>query len=317
MKKALITGITGFVGSHLSELLIGKGFEVHGLYRWRSRTANIDHIKENLNLIYADITDYHSVESAIGSIKPDYIFHLAAQSFVPVSWTAPSNTVNTNIIGQLNLLEAVRKLNLDTKIQIAGSSEEYGIVKEDETPIKETNPLRPSSPYAVSKICQEMLGYQYFVSYGMKIILTRGFNHTGPRRGDVFVTSSFAKQVAEIENGKRKPILHVGNLTAIRDFTDVRDMVKGYLLAIEKCKLGEPYNIATGKGYRIQEVVDLLLAMTKKKIEIKQDQSRMRPSDVPILIGDYTKFKNQTGWEPAISFEKTLEDTLDYWRGIV
>ena len=317
MKKVLITGVTGFAGSHLSELLLSKGFEVHGLYRWRSRMDNINHIKDKLNLVYADVTDYYSVESAIGSIRPDYIFHLAAQSFVPVSWTAPSNTVNTNIMGQLNIFEAVRKLKLDAKIQIAGSSEEYGMVEKDEIPIKEVTPLRPLSPYAVSKICQEMLGYQYFSSYRMKIVITRGFNHTGPRRGDVFVTSSFAKQIAEIEKGKRKPVLNVGNLNAIRDFTDVRDMVKGYLLAIEKCKFGEPYNIASGKGYKIQQVVDLLLAMTNKKIEVKQDSSRMRPSDVPILIGDYTKFNKETGWEPTINFEKTLEDTLNYWRGAI
>ncbi len=262
-----------------------------------------------------DLRDALSVRIALSRIEPDRIFHLAAQSFVPSSWKAPTETITTNIIGQINLFEAVRSLNLDCKIQIACSSEEYGLVKEDEVPIKETNPLRPLSPYAISKIGQDFLGYQYYKSYGLKVVRTRGFNHTGPRRGDVFVCSNFAKQIASIELGLQKPIIYVGNLDAKRDFTDVRDMVRAYWLALEYCKPGEVYNICSGKAYSIKEVLDMLLSLTDEKIEVKQDPNRLRPSDVPILLGDNTKFKEATGWEPQIPFEKTLQDLLDYWRG--
>jgi GDP-4-dehydro-6-deoxy-D-mannose reductase len=312
--KALITGITGFVGSHLAELLLSKNYEVYGIARWRSSTENINHIKSKINIIEADLNDAHSFYNAIQKIKPDEIYHLAAQSFVPTSWTAPADTIKTNVIGTINLFEAVRKAGIDPKIQVACSSEEYGLVKPEETPIKETNPLRPLSPYAVSKIAQDMLSFQYFQSYGLKIVVTRGFNHTGPRRGDVFVCSNFAKQIVEIEKGLREAKIRVGNLEAIRDFTDVRDMVKGYNIALEKGIAGERYNICSGKGYKIKEVLDMLLKMTDKDIEIEKDPERMRPSDVLILIGDNSKFREQTGWKPEIFFEKTLKDLLDYWR---
>ncbi|OGS20618.1 MAG: GDP-mannose 4,6-dehydratase [Elusimicrobia bacterium RIFOXYA2_FULL_40_6] len=313
--KALITGVTGFAGSHLAEYLISLGnVEVHGIERWRSKTENIKHIEKKINLIECDIRDMVSVEKAIKGIKPDKIFHLAAQSFVPTSWNAPQETLTTNIIGQLNIFEAVRNSNISPSIQIACSSEEYGMVLEDEVPIKETNPLRPLSPYAVSKVGQDYLGYQYHQSYGIKAIRTRAFNHTGPRRGEVFVTSNFAKQVAEIEKNKKDPIIYVGNLEAKRDFTDVRDIVRAYWLATEKCTPGDVYNICSGKAYRIQEMLDMLLSYSKVKVTVKQDPNRMRPSDVEILLGDNTKFCKQTGWKPEIPFEKTLKDLLDYWR---
>ncbi|MEA2036729.1 MAG: GDP-mannose 4,6-dehydratase [Nanoarchaeota archaeon] len=315
--KALITGITGFVGSHLAELLLSKNYEVWGIGRWRSDTTNINHIKSKLKMIEADLNDAHSFYNAINQIKPDEIYHLAAQSFVPTSWTAPEDTMKTNVIGTINLFEAVRKAGINPKIQVACSSEEYGFVKPDETPIKETNPLRPLSPYGVSKIAQDMLSYQYFKSYGLNIVVTRGFNHTGPRRGDVFVCSNFAKQIAEIEKGQKEAKIRVGNLDTIRDFTDVRDMVKGYNLALEKGVPGEHYNICSGKGYTIKEVLEMLLKMTDKDIKIEEDPERMRPSDVEVLIGDNSKFKKQTGWKPEISFEKTLKDLLDYWREII
>lgn len=313
--KVLITGITGFVGSHLADFLLEKGgIEVYGIERWRSRTENIEHIKDRITLMGCDIRDASSVKKLIEEIKPERIFHLAAQSFVPTSWHAPQETLTTNIIGELNVFEAVRELGVNPLIQIAGSSEEYGLVKEDELPIKETNLLRPLSPYAVSKVGQDLLGYQYYKSYGLNIIRTRGFNHSGPRRGQVFVCSDFAKQIALIEKGKQKPVISVGNLEAIRDFTDVRDMVRAYWLATEKGKLGEVYNICSGKGYKIKEVLDILLGLAKEKIEIKQDPKRMRPSDVAVLVGDCKKFKEATGWKPEIPFEKTMKDLLDYWR---
>lgn len=313
--KALITGITGFVGSHMAEYLLSeKNVEVWGIERWRSTKANIELIKDKIKLIECDLKDASSVEKAIREIKPDKIFHLAAQSFVPTSWHAPAETISTNIIGQLNLFEAIRETGIDPVIQIAGSSEEYGMVNPDEVPIKETNPLRPLSPYGVSKVGQDLLGYQYFMSYKMKVIRTRGFNHTGPRRGDVFVESNFAQQIAKIEKGKQAPILYVGNLEARRDYTDVRDMVRAYWLATEKCIPGEEYNICSGKDWSIRHVLDMLLSFSKIKVEVKPNPARMRPSDVMILLGDNTKFRNATGWKPEIPFEKTLLDLLNYWR---
>jgi len=318
MERVLITGITGFVGSHLSEFLLDKNVEIYGIERWRSKTENIDHIKDKLKLIKADVRDAHSIENVIKKVEPNYIFHLAAQSFVPMSWNAPIETLETNIIGTVNLLEGVRKSEIDPKIHIAGSSEEYGMVYPNELPIKETNPLRPLSPYGVSKVAQDRLGYQYHKSYGLKIVITRAFNHTGPRRGEAFVTSNFSKQIAEIEKGIKKPEISVGNLEAKRDFTDVRDIVKGYWLAINKCEYGEVYNLCSGKARSIKDVLDLLISLSKvKKIKIVQDPSRMRPSDVPILQGDFTKFHERTGWKPEIPFEKTMKDLLDYWRNKV
>ncbi|MFH1424477.1 MAG: GDP-mannose 4,6-dehydratase [archaeon] len=314
MTNSLITGITGFAGSHLAELLLEKGHEVYGLTRWRSDSENIKHIQNNLKLIEADLHDAYSMKAAVKESEPDYIFHLAAQSFVPASWRSPADTMHTNLIGELNLFEAVRESDADPTIQIACSSEEYGMVMPDEVPIKETNPLRPLSPYAVSKVAQDYLGYQYFQSYGVKVIRTRAFNHTGPRRGSVFVCSNFAKQIVDIENNKKDPIINVGNLTAKRDFTDVRDTVRAYLLAVEKCEPGDVYNICSGTTHPIQEVLDKLLGMSDAKIEVKEDPERMRPSDVQILLGDNTKFCKQTGWKPEIDFDTTLKDILEYWR---
>lgn len=316
-KRALITGITGFAGSHLAELLLSEGVEIHGVQRWRSKTDNIDHIANDVHFHEADLLDAHSLYKVIDEVRPDFIFHLAAQSYVQSSWASPSNTLEVNIIGTVHLFEAVKKSGLNTPIQIACSSEEYGKVLPDELPIRETNPLRPLSPYAVSKLAMDYLGYQYYESYGMKIIRTRGFNHTGPRRGDVFAESTFARQIAEIEAGKREPIVYVGNLDAIRDYTDVRDMVRAYYLAVQKCNPGEVYNIATGTGWKIKDVLDLLLSMSKSKIQIKEDKERIRPSDVAVLIGDATKFKKHTGWKPSVPFEKTMKDLLNYWRKIV
>ena len=317
MKNALITGITGFVGSHLAEYLLSIGVEVYGTIRWRSRTENIENIKEKIHLVDTDIKDAHSMQSAVDEVQPDYIFHLAAQSFVPTSWHAPAETLNTNILGNANLLEAVRKSDCDPVIQIAGSSEEYGLVYPDEVPIKETNPLRPMSPYGVSKVAQDLLSRQYYMSYGLKVVVTRAFNHTGPRRGDVFVTSNFAKQIAEIEKELKEPVIYVGNLNAQRDFSDVRDIVRAYWLAVNKCDYGDVYNISLEKGRTIQSVLDLLLSMTDVNVEVKQDPSRMRPSDVMILQGDCSKFKEKTGWKPEIPFEKTMMDLVDYWKGKV
>jgi len=317
MKKALITGITGFAGSHLAELLLKEGYEVYGTTRPRSKTEHIDHIRDQLTLFDADLVDSHSLYTVLAEIKPDFIFHLAAQAFVPTSWSSPATTMEANVIGTIHLFEAVRRAKIDPVIQIACSSEEYGLVHKDETPINEKNELRPLSTYAVSKIGMDFLGYQYFKSYGIRIIRTRGFNHTGTRQGDVYVCSTFAKQVALIEAGKTKPVIKVGNLESYRDFTDVRDIVRAYLLAVEKCEPGDVYNIAGEKAWKIKDVLEMLRKLSKKEITIEEDPARMRPSDVELLIGDATKFKNKTGWKMEIPFEQTLQDLLDYWRARV
>lgn len=313
-KKALITGITGFVGSHLAEYLLSEGLEVSGTSRWRSKMDNVEGIKEKIQLHEADMLDAHSIYQIIDEIKPDFIFHLAAQSYVMSSWQSPANTIEVNTTGAINLFEAVRKTGLKAPVQIACSSEEYGKVYPNEVPIKETNPLRPLSPYAVSKLAMDYLGYQYYESYKINIIRTRGFNHTGPRRGEVFAESTFAKQIAEIEKGKKEPIVLVGNLEAKRDYTDVRDMVRAYYLAAQKCTPGDVYNICSGTAWAIGDVLKYLLKLSKVKIQVKEDSLRMRPSDVPILLGDNSKFVAKTGWKPQIKLEKTLEDLLNYWR---
>jgi GDP-4-dehydro-6-deoxy-D-mannose reductase len=315
--RVLITGITGFAGSHLAEYVLADhpGTEVFGTMRWRSRTENIRGIESRIQLLECDLRDQSSVTGLVDRVRPDRIFHLAAQSFVPSSWNAPAESLTTNILGQLNLFEAVRAAAIDPWIQIACSSEEYGLVYENELPIRETNPLRPLSPYAVSKVGQDYLGYQYFKSFGTKVVRTRGFNHDGPRRGDVFVSSNFAKQLASIEKGKKPPVIHVGNLEARRDFTDVRDIVRGYWLALDGgCEPGEAYNICTGKDYSIQQVLDELIRMSGVDVEVREDPDRLRPSDVPVLLGDSSKFRKATGWEPKIPYEQTLRDMLDYWR---
>ncbi len=328
-------------GSHLAEyLLFQERVEVYGICRWRSRMENLEDLEakgrlnrrgleanlidhdslrelaesDKVNLIRGDLTDASSMRHLIRIVRPDRIFHLAAQSYVPASWNAPAQTFTTNVIGQLNLLEAVREEGGDPLIHIAGSSEEYGLVLPDEVPITESNPLRPLSPYAVSKVTQELLALQYHRSYGFKTVITRGFNHEGPRRGEVFSTSSFAKQIAEIEKGMREPIINVGDLSCKRDWTDVRDFVRAYWLALEKGVPGEVYNVGSGVTRTVQSMLDLLLSMSSISIEVRTDPTRMRPSDVRILWSNSDKFKAQTGWEPKIPFEQTLRDLLDYWR---
>jgi GDP-4-dehydro-6-deoxy-D-mannose reductase len=314
--RVLITGITGFAGSHLAEYILANHpeAEIFGLVRWRSRMDNIVPIRDKVRLIEADIKDQVSLRAALAASKPDRIFHLAAQSFVPTSWTCPAETFAINAIGEINLFEAVLALDLKPKIQIAGSSEEYGQVFSDEIPMKETNPLRPLSPYAVSKVAQDLLAFQYYKSYGLRTVRTRGFNHTGPRRGEVFVTSSFAKQIAEIEKKKRPPVISVGNLKAKRDFTDVRDMVRAYWLALERGVEGEVYNIGRGQAFAMKEVLDLLMSLSRSRMEVKVDPARLRPSDVPVLLADSSKFMGLTGWKPMIPFKQTILDLLNYWR---
>jgi len=314
--RVLITGITGFAGSHLADYILDNHpeAEVYGLVRWRSRMENIQHILDQIHLLEADLKEMVSLKKALAEIEPDRIFHLAAQSFVPTSWRCPGETFAINSIGQVNLFEAVLDLGLTPRIQIACSSEEYGLVHPDEVPMNESNPLRPLSPYAVSKVAQDFLGYQYFKSYGLHVVRTRGFNHTGPRRGEVFICSNFARQIVEIEKKQRDPVLFVGNLEAKRDFTDVRDTVRAYWLSLEKGEAGEVYNIGSGIAFTAQEILDKLLALTDADVRVEVDPLRLRPSDVMILLSDSSKFRSISGWEPRIPFEQSLQDLLEYWR---
>ena len=313
--QLLITGITGFVGSYMAEHALAQGVEVFGSIRWRSKTDNIDHLRSKVTLIESDLRDLSSVRALLEAANPTHVIHLAAQSFVHASWKTPAETLTTNILAQVNLLEGLRGLKMSPRFLVVGSSEEYGLVEDDELPIKETNPLRPLSPYAVSKVGQDLMGYQYWKSYGMQIIRSRAFNHEGPRRGDVFVTSNFARQIAEIEAGLRDPVIFVGDLTPRRDYSDVRDIVRGYWTLLERGEPGEVYNLCSGRSWSIQQVLDFLLEQSRvKDIKVQVEPSRLRPSDVRVLEGDPSKVEKATGWKVEIPFERTLKDLLAYWR---
>jgi GDP-4-dehydro-6-deoxy-D-mannose reductase len=317
--KVLITGISGFAASHLVDYIKANNLadEIHGTIR--SYNTNLDNIKDHvkdLHLHEMDLCDAYSVDRVFKEVKPDKVFHLAAQAFVPKSWKSPMETVNSNVNGSVNVFEAIRRNADHATVHIAGSSEEYGLVLPEETPIDENQPLRPLSPYGASKASMDLFAYQYFKSYGLKILRTRTFNHTGPRRGSVYVASTWCKQVADAEAGKREAVIYHGNLEAKRDFTDVRDIVRAYWIATEKCTPGEVYNICSGNDavFSMQEVQDLIVSKAKIPFERKLDESRMRPSDLPLLSGNSNKFRKETGWKPEITFDQTIEDLLNYWR---
>ena len=314
--RVLITGITGMVGSHLAEYILEnhKDVELHGMIRWRSPLDHIRQIKNKVQIHYADLRDLNSLVTVLRKAKPDRIFHLAAQSYVVTSFDAPVDTLTTNVIGTTNLLDAVRIVGLDPLIHICSSSEVYGQVLPDEVPIAESVPLRPASPYAVSKVGEDMIAFQYFVSYGIKTLRTRMFTHTGPRRGDVFAESAFAKQVAEIEAGLKPNPLKVGNLDSVRTFADVRDAVRAYWLLLEKGTPGEVYNIGGNETMTVGEMLEALKKLAKVKIEHVVDPALLRPSDVTLQIPNVAKFKKATGWEPEIPLSQTLEDLLNYHR---
>jgi GDP-4-dehydro-6-deoxy-D-mannose reductase len=316
--RVLVTGVAGFAGSHLADFLVqDRRRQVFGLDIPGCRKDNLFGALKRIRFYEEDICNEARVRKIIKQIKPELIFHLAAQAFVPDSWVLPADSLNTNIIGQLNILEAARELKIKARIHIAGSADEYGLVYKNELPVKETNPLRPLSPYAVGKLSQDMLGYQYFRSYGMYIVRTRAFNHIGPRMSERFAASSFAKQVALIEKGKQKPVIYAGNLKAVRDFTDVRDIARAYWLCLNKCRPGEVYNICSGRGYSIAELLKTLLKLSHRSIEVRKDKKRFRPSDVRYLVGDNQKFCRISGWRPRVPLEETLKDILDYWRARV
>jgi len=314
--KILITGITGFVGSHLAEYILSlpAKHEIYGICRWRSPKDNLEKIYNKIKLLDADLQDLSSLIRVIGGIKPEAVFHLAAQSYVLTSFNSPIQTLWTNVIGTANLLEAVRILKIDPVIHICSSSEVYGQVNKEDVPIKENCPLRPASPYAVSKVGEDMVAFQYWTSYGIKTIRTRMFTHTGPRRGDVFAMSFFAKQIAGAELGLCEPVIRVGNLKSVRTFCDVRDAVRAYWIMIHKCKPGEVYNIGGNRTMTIGEALDILIYFSKIKPKIKVDPKLIRPSDVTLQIPCTDKFRKKTGWKPQVPLEQTLADLLNYWR---
>ena len=323
-KRVLITGITGMVGSHLTDLILRKtNWEIYGLCRWRSPLDNIEHLlhwanKKNsrIKFISADLNDYSSLIYALKKSKPNYVFHLAAQSFPKSSFEEANSTFNTNFIGTYNLLNAIKFLKLNPLIHVCSSSEVFGKVKKENLPINENCNYHPASPYAISKVGTDMVGKYFFEAFKLKVLTTRMFTHTGPRRGDVFAESSFAKQIAMIEAKKIKPVVKVGNLKSLRTFADVRDAVNAYYLLLTKNpKPGEVYNIGGNYSCTVGEMLKHLISLSKeKKIKIITDHNRLRPIDADLQIPDTTKFYKATGWKPRIKFGKTMQDLLDYWR---
>jgi GDP-4-dehydro-6-deoxy-D-mannose reductase len=316
--KVLITGISGMTGSHLSEYLLeGANVEVHGVLRSRDSRDFLADVETDLVLHECDLRDKDAVAAVVNQVKPDQIYHLAAETSVANSWENPDQTITNNITCQLNIFEAVRKYKMNTRILVTGSSEAYGLVSEHDLPVTEEVGFKPLSPYGVSKVGQDALAYQYHQSYGMDIVRVRVFNLTGPRQSPVFALSNFAKQIAWIKANKTKPVLTVGNLDALRDFTDFRDVVKAYQLALKLGVSGEVYNIGSGKSRKLKDILNLLLDISNTKVTILQNPDRMRPSDIPHMVCDNTRFCSLTGWRPEISFRDTLGDLFKYWQAAV
>jgi len=311
--QVLITGAGGFVGGHLSRyLLTHTDWELTGSILDPAKHTASQHPR--LDFRSLDLRDKPAVTSLVEELDPDVIFHLAAQSSVSTSFADPWETLDNNLQSQLNLLEAVRQSGCRATCLIVGSNEEYGAPKPEELPQTEESPLRPNNPYAVSKIGQDFMGLQYHLTYGLPVIRVRPFNHTGPGQSPDFVAPAFASQIARIEAGLQEPVMKVGNLSTSRDFTDVRDIVRGYHLAVTRGEPGEVYNLASGTARSIQTVLDTLLRYSDMEIRVEPDPERYRPADVPVVYGSAERFRAETGWEPEISFEETLRDTLMYWR---
>ncbi|MCB0044576.1 MAG: GDP-mannose 4,6-dehydratase [Caldilineaceae bacterium] len=312
--RIFITGIAGFAGSHLTEYLLSVAdADIHGaIHRHNHR---IQHLLDRLTLHRGDLRNALWVRDLIESIRPDAVLHLAAWSDVGGSWQQPWTTYELNIQCQLNLLEAVRRTCPRAPVVVITSNEIYGLVRPDDLPINEETPFRPNSPYGVSKVTQDVMAFQYWQSHNLPTLRMRSFNHIGPGQSDDFAASSFARQIAEIEAGQRAPVMHVGNLSARRDFTDVRDVVRAYWLALLHGEPGCAYNVGSGRSYAVQEVLDKLLALTDASITLETDPARLRPSDVPVSVCDNRRLTAATGWRPDIPLERSLADLLSYWRG--
>lgn len=312
--RALITGINGFIGCHLAEYLLAKGIDVYGTVR-RESIENIAHLRDKITLSECDVRNQAMVKKIVKKSNPDLIFHLAAQSRPDISWKNPVETMDTNVMGTVYVFESVRQLGLDPKILIAGSSGEYGLIGENEPPIREDHPLLPVSPYGVSKVAQDLLAYQYFKNFKIKTIRVRIFGATGPKKvGDACF--DFSKQIVKIERGEAKPVMRVGNLEVKRDLMDIKDTLEAFCLLMEKGKIGDVYNICSSKAIRIGDILKKLLEMSGRNVKIEVDPRKLRPSDEPIVVGDNSKLRKDCGWAPKIPIEKTLEDTLNYWRKV-
>ena len=310
MKKAMIIGAAGFVGPYLAEHLQQE-------YGMKVAATKLPHEElhiEGADTYNLDILNKEEIVSLLFRVRPDYIFHLAAQSSVGLSWKNPGLTVDINIKGSINVMDAIRELYYKPKVLLIGSGEEYGHIKEGETPINEDNMIRPGNIYAATKVCQNMIGSIYAKAYDMDLMMVRAFNHIGPTQAPMFVVADFCKQVAEIEKGLRPPVMYVGNLSARRDFTDVRDVVKAYALLVQKGEAGETYNVGSGHAVSIQEILDMIISLSDKEIKVEIDPNKLRPVDVPIIEADTDKLKRTTGWEQTITLKQTIEETLNYWR---
>ena len=324
-KKALITGITGMVGSHLADFLLeNTDWDIYGMCRWRSPLDNVEHLlervnrKDRVNFIDGDLCDYISLQNAVEKSKPDYVFHLAAQSYPSTSFTAPLHTFDTNILGTERLLEALRRCpDIDPVIHICASSEVFGRVSKEKLPINEECSFHPASPYAISKVGTDLIGRYHAEAYGQKVMTTRMFTHTGERRGDIFAESTFAKQIAMIEAGVIPPVVKTGNLNSMRTWADVKDAVRAYYMLVTVNPIpGEYYNIGGSFSCTVGDMLDYLISISTKQNEIKieTENARLRPIDADLQVPDTSKFRKHTGWEPKISFEQTMKDLLDYWR---
>jgi GDP-4-dehydro-6-deoxy-D-mannose reductase len=315
--RALITGIVGFAGSHLAAELLKSGYRVSGTRLKGESKEKLRGFISSVAISDLDLLDYSATRRLVRRAKPEAVFHLAAVSSVGLSFRNPQTTIEVNLLGTVNLLEALRDLGCVTKILIVTSSDVYGIIKPSDLPLRESAPMVPVTPYGVSKAAVDMVSYQYARSYGMPIVRARAFNHTGPKQNAGFVVPDFCRQVALIEAGESSPVMSVGNLDAERDISDVRDIVRGYRLIAEKGIDGEVYNLCCGKSRRIREILDYVVAASSKSIEIRSDMKLMRPSEIPRLVGDFSKARRSVGYKPMYGFTDTLDDTLSYWRNVV
>lgn len=313
--KSLIIGGAGFVGAYLVRHLrndLGQDVVVTKMPREQIKVDGVD--MDSIQVCDLDILQKESIVALFREIRPDYIYHLAAQSSVSVSWKNPALTIDVNVKGGVNILEALRELDDKPRVLFIGSGEEYGHILPGETPIKEGNVPRPGNIYAATKVCQNMLAKIYADAYGLDVMMVRAFNHIGPNQLPLFVVADFCKQVAEIEAGNREPVMKVGNLSAKRDFTDVRDVVRAYALLMKSGSAGETYNIGSGHAIAIEDILKRILDHSSAEIRVEIDPEKLRPVDVPIIEADTTKVYEATGWKPEISLEQTIRETLDYWR---
>ena len=315
MPRVLITGATGPVGSSLAEYLVAQPDVTLAIFkRWRSDMRAVSRIESQVTFYEGDIEDTFAVTDAVAQFAPEYVFHLAAQSYPAASWGAPAATMRANVEGTVNLLEAVRRHAPQARVHIAGSSAQYGVVLPENVPIQESHPMRPASPYGISKVAQELLGLQYFDSYGIHTVVTRSFNHVGPRQGDRTAIQTFCRQMALIEAGRQDPVILVGNVEPRRDYTHVDDVARALWALIQHAPGGNVYNMCSGQAIRIGDIVDMVIAKGRVPVEVRVDPARLRPVDEPILRGDNRRLVAVTGWQPRITMPQIIDELLDYWR---